>query len=82
MRHAILPIKEFILEMAQRQIICFCRGKACGVIEGETNFFVSKWAENQAKNYAYTLPAHIPLIRYFAFVYVSMRVKFILTDLR
>ena len=77
-------IKEFILENGTRaDYILFVAGKACGVIEAKKSPLSLSGAENQAKNYAYTLPAHIPSFQgMLPFVYVSNASEIYFTDLR
>ncbi|WP_334084072.1 type I restriction endonuclease, partial [Helicobacter typhlonius] len=79
-----LAIKEFILENGTRaDYILFVAGKACGVIEAKKFSLSLSGAENQAKNYAYTLPAHIPSYQdILPFVYVSNASEIYFTDLR
>lgn len=79
-----LAIKEFILENGTRaDYILFVAGKACGVIEAKKFSLSLSGAENQAKNYAYTLPAHIPSFQgMLPFVYVSNASEIYFTDLR
>ena len=77
-------IKEFILENGTKaDYILFVAGKACGVIEAKKFSLSLSGAENQAKNYAYTLPAHIPSFQgMLPFVYVSNASEIYFTDLR
>ena len=79
-----LAIKEFILKNGTRaDYILFVAGKACGVIEAKKISLSLSGAENQAKNYAYTLPAHIPSFQgMLPFVYVSNASEIYFTDLR
>ena len=79
-----LAIKEFILKNGTRaDYILFVAGKACGVIEAKKSPLSLSGAENQAKNYAYTLPAHIPSFQgMLPFVYVSNASEIYFTDLR
>ena len=77
-------IKEFILENGTKaDYMLFVAGKACGVIEAKKFSLSLSGAENQAKNYAYTLPAHIPSFQgMLPFVYVSNASEIYFTDLR
>lgn len=77
-------IKEFILENGTKaDYMLFVAGKACGVIEAKKFSLSLSGAENQAKNYAYTLPAHIPSYQdILPFVYVSNASEIYFTDLR
>lgn len=79
-----LAIKEFILENGTKaDYMLFVKGKACGVIEAKKFSLSLSGAENQAKNYAYTLPAHIPSFQgMLPFVYVSNASEIYFTDLR
>lgn len=79
-----LAIKEFILKNGTKaDYILFVAGKACGVIEAKKISLSLSGAENQAKNYAYTLPAHIPSFQgMLPFVYVSNASEIYFTDLR
>ncbi|CAM3578253.1 DEAD/DEAH box helicase family protein [Helicobacter ganmani] len=79
-----LAIKEFILENdTKADYMLFVKGKACGVIEAKKFSLSLSGAENQAKNYAYTLPAHIPSFQgMLPFVYVSNASEIYFTDLR
>ncbi|WP_334085657.1 DEAD/DEAH box helicase family protein, partial [Helicobacter typhlonius] len=79
-----LAIKEFILENGTKaDYMLFVAGKACGVIEAKKFSLSLSGAENQAKNYAYTLPAHIPSYQdILPFVYVSNASEIYFTDLR
>lgn len=77
-------IKEFILENGARaDYLLFVKGRACGVIEAKKSSFPLSGAENQAKNYAHTLPAHIPSFQgMLPFVYTSNASEIYFTDLR
>ena len=79
-----LAIREFILENGTKaDYMLFVAGKACGVIEAKKFSLSLSGAENQAKNYAYTLPAHIPSYQEsLPFVYTSTASEIYFTDLR
>lgn len=78
-----LAIREFILENGTRaDYMLFVAGRACGVIEAKKFSLSLSGAENQAKNYAYTLPAHIPTFQdMLPFVYTSNASEIYFTDL-
>lgn len=77
-------IKEFILENGTKaDYMLFVAGRACGVIEAKKFSLSLSGAENQAKNYAYTLPAHIPTFQdMLPFIYTSNASEIYFTDLR
>ena len=77
-----LAIREFILENGTRaDYLLFVKGRACGVIEAKKFSLSLSGAENQAKNYAYALPAHIPSFQgMLPFVYTSNASEINLTD--
>ena len=79
-----LAIREFILANGTKaDYLLFVKGKACGVIEAKKSSFPLSGAENQAKNYAHTLPAHIPTFKEsLPFVYTSNASEIYFTDLR
>lgn len=79
-----LAIKEFILANGTKaDYLLFVKGKACGVIEAKKFSLSLSGAENQAKNYAYALPAHIPSFQgMLPFVYTSNASEIYFTDLR
>lgn len=79
-----LAIKEFILANGTKaDYLLFVKGKACGVIEAKKFSLSLSGAENQAKNYAYTLPAHISSYQdILPFVYTSNASEIYFTDLR
>lgn len=79
-----LAIREFILANGTKaDYLLFVKGKACGVIEAKKFSLSLSGAENQAKNYAHTLPAHIPTFKEsLPFVYTSNASEIYFTDLR
>lgn len=79
-----LAIREFILENGTKaDYMLFVAGKACGVIEAKKSSFPLSGAENQAKNYTHTLPAHIPSYQEsLPFVYMSNASEIYFTNLR
>lgn len=79
-----LAIREFILANGTKaDYLLFVKGKACGVIEAKKFSLSLSGAENQAKNYAHTLPAHIPTFKEsLPFVYASNASEIYFTDLR
>lgn len=79
-----LAIREFILANGTKaDYLLFVKGKACGVIEAKKSSFPLSGAENQAKNYAYALPARIPSFQgILPFIYTSNASEIYFTDLR
>lgn len=79
-----LAIREFILENGTRaDYMLFVAGRACGVIEAKKFSLSLSGAENQAKNYAYTLPARTPSFQgILPFIYTSNASEIYFADLR